>query len=63
MTVRDIKELVADYPDDMPVRFLTFKGTEGWEPATEIDVEDVSLSQSTSISNGTTFQILDILVN
>lgn len=63
MTVRDIKGLVADLPDDMPVRFLTFKGTEGWEPATEVEIEDVSLSQRTSISNGTTFQILDILVN
>ena len=63
MTVRDIKELVAGYSDDMPVRFLTFRRTEGWDPATEIDVEDVSITQSTSISNGTTFQILDILVN
>ena len=65
MTVRDIKELVANYPDNMPVCFLTFRGVEsdGWLPPDDLEIEDVSVEVKNCIKKEDgTYKVLNILL-
>ena len=66
MTVRDWKELLKDYPDDMPVCIHTFRGVpeeDPWAPPADVEVEDVSISKCLSLDEKTKYQILNILIN
>ncbi len=66
MTVKDWKELLKNYPDDMPVRIHTFRGVpeeDPWAPPADVEVEDVSISEHLFLDEKRKFKTLDVLVN
>lgn len=66
MTVRDWKELLKNYPDDMPVCIHTFRGVPeecSWAPPADVEVTDVSISEHLFLDKKKKFQVLDILIN
>lgn len=65
MTIRAWKEMLADYPDDMPVCVHTFRGVseeDAWAPPADVEVEDVSTSERLSPDEKSKYKVLDILV-
>ena len=65
MTVRDWKEMLANYPDDMPVCIHTFRGVpeeDVWAPPADVEVEDVSTSECLTPDEKRKFQVLDVLI-
>lgn len=66
MTVRDWKEMLANYPDEMPVCIHTFRGVpeeDSWAPPADVEVEDVSMSECLTPDEKRKYKVLDVLVN
>lgn len=66
MTIKDWKDLLEEYPDEMPVEIITFRGTDeidSWGPVPEVvDVEDVSTIERLSPDEKSKYKLLQILV-
>ena len=45
MTVKELKEALEQYPDNMPIEIITFHRHEGDEPPASLDIEDISGSE------------------
>ena len=66
MTVRDWKELLKNYPDDMSVCIHTFRGVpekDPLAPPADVEVKDVSISEHLFLGKKRKFQVLEILID
>ena len=45
MTVKELKEALEQYPDNMPIEIITFHRQEEDEPPASLDIEDISGSE------------------
>ena len=66
MTVKDWKQMLANYPDEMPVCIHTFRGVpeeDAWAPPADVEVKSVSTSERLSPDEKRKFKILDVLVD
>lgn len=65
MTIKDWKDLLEKYPDEMPVEIITFRGTDersSWTPPEVVDIEDVSTTERLSPDEKSKYKLLQILV-
>lgn len=65
MTISDWKEILAKYPDNMPVEIITFNGIEEdstWVCPKILEIVKVSTSEHRSPDKKITYKVLNILV-
>lgn len=65
MTIKDWKDLLEKYPDEMLVELITFRGVDekdSWAPPEVIDIHDVSISECLSPDEKNKYKFLKILI-